>query len=131
MRNFIHDELFAFRYESDQIIDLSKSYSAILAGVVVSADPNTVPNIVISHCDTEDGDFEEYVDPFVFGDDYQSDVMMDNSYYYVNMDVGGCKRFIKLNITFIDKTTKATATADWHTVFVKNSFPTSTNVSTS
>lgn len=129
MRSFIHDELYAIQYQSDEIVDLKKSNTGIISGIVLSADPDAIPDINITHSDTADGEFEPLIDKFAFSDDYQQDIFVGGSYAYVNMDLRGCKRFARFEVKFKNKKTGEDAVADWKMVFVRDTVN-SVNIST-
>lgn len=128
MRSFIHDALFAIQYESGAIVDLKKSNTGIISGVIESTDPDTVPEITITHCKTPDGTFEPLMDKYAFASDYQQEPFVAGGYGYVNIDLRGCEQYAKFDISFKNKKTGATSTADWKTVLVRDSIPTSINI---
>lgn len=104
MKKALFDNVAVLPYTSGDVVDRLGYESAVLAVTVTASQTATVK---IEHCDTEAGDYETVPDSRVFVDNPvdtsgQATLENDNTADIVaNLDVDliGCKRYIKLIVT--------------------------------
>lgn len=96
-----------------EIIDREGFLSAVLAWKVSGEVPDgTTANVMISHSDTEDGEFEPVLDAEVYPqlrvDEKKPGILTGINVsgeedVNVDIDLLGCKRFVKITVSFTDK----------------------------
>ena len=112
MKRTLFDSVKALPYTPGEAADRTGALSAILAIHVADADPDAKATITLTHCDTEDGAFEDFLDDRLFRD--ETEVEMDakgqitavsasipiavDDLLNVDIDLLGCKRYICVEV---------------------------------
>lgn len=95
-------------YTLDTAIDREGFLSAVLA---VSVSEGTTAKVAITHCDTDNGSYEAVPDDFVVvGKDEVS--FTGTPLLNFDIDLVGCKRYIKINVTGPSSATYALVLGD-------------------
>lgn len=95
-------------YTLETAIDREGYLSAILAASVTAG---TSAKVSVTHCDTENGSYEAVPDDFiVVGKDEAS--FTATALVNFDIDLVGCKRYIKINVTSPTTATYAVALGD-------------------
>ena len=104
MKRALFDTVAVLPFESGSIVPRGGYESAILAVTVATG---TKASVSVEHCDTEDGSFETVADSRLFIDnpvDVSGGAIIDNdapadAVANLNIDLVGCKEYIKITIT--------------------------------
>lgn len=114
MKRLLFESVKAIPYSLAQAVDRLDALSGVLGISVTSADENTVATITVAHCDTSDGEYSLVTDERLFLDDtiverdaknksVQSIVTVgaaEGELVNIDIDLVGCKRFVKINVEY-------------------------------
>lgn len=97
MKRNLFGNIKAMPYTSGSVVDRKGYLSAVLAASVSAAGTLAV---AVTECDTESGDFTAVADErLTMGQDLSSITAAKDALLTVNLDLVGCKQFIKVTVT--------------------------------
>lgn len=125
MKRILFESVKAFPYTPDQAVDRLDALSAVLGIGVSAADPDAEARITVSHADTAGGAYEPVLDARIFMGNtrVERDGAGEVSHVFtavpvetgdlVNTDIDlvGCKRFVKIGVAYTANGSPATVTA--------------------
>lgn len=96
-------------YTLETAIDREGYLSAILAASITEG---TSAKIAVTHCDTQDGSFEAVPDDYIVVGGKDEVSVTATAVVNFDIDLVGCKRYIKINVTGPTSATYAVALGD-------------------
>lgn len=98
MRRSILQNIKVKPYSAGDAIDRDRYLSAVLAIHCTTVTGNATAEIAVEHCDTETGTFETLDDPRAVLDN-KIVKLAANELYNADIDLAGCRRYVKLKVT--------------------------------
>ena len=127
MKRSLFESIRAIPYTLGSAIDRLSALSGVLGINVITADANAVANVTITHSDTADSSFEPVLDERIFLSETRPVKNNDGAVtgYIVSapveagqllnmeIDLVGCKQYIKVNVEYTAGDSAATASAGY------------------
>ena len=104
MKRTLFEQIKVLPYEAGYSIERNGCLSAVLGIECSEATGTPTMTVALSHCDTEDGVFDGVPDTraLLF---QQPVALAEGGVYNLNIDMLGCKRFVKITPTIIGTAT--------------------------
>lgn len=127
MKRLLFENIKVMPYANGQVTDRLGVLSGVLGINVTAVDDSAAAVVAVTHCDTRDGTFEPVKDDGIFlgetvverdptGKIIQCSASVPvtaGQLINVDIDLLGCKQYIKVNVTYVAKAVTVSATAEY------------------